>query len=69
VARRGRAYPLGHFDEVGRWCFRYAIHARRDAERNTIALAMLNYRHPSDLAMIVPSDLVGLPGLPPPLPR
>lgn len=68
VARRSRAYPLGHFEEVGRWCFRYAVHARRDPGRNAIALAVFNYRSPSDLAMIDASDLVGLPGLPPPLP-
>jgi hypothetical protein len=47
-ARRRRRYPLGHFDEIGRWCFRYAVDCVHLAEKNAILLAVFNYRGPGD---------------------
>ena len=56
AARRRLKYPLGHFEEIGRQCFRYRADARHLADRNQIAMWMLNYRREDDLRLY-PSDL------------
>jgi hypothetical protein len=53
VKKRTR-YPFGHYEEIGRWCFRYQIWLRHLPERNLIRLAVFNYRKPSDLALLDP---------------
>lgn len=61
AAVRG-AYPLGHFEEIGRWAFRYHVICARNPDRNQIVLAIFNYRKPRDLEMLRAEDLVS-PGL------
>ena len=51
LAKRATAYPFGHFEEIGRWTFRYRIICRHDPERNQVVLAVFNYRQDSDLAL------------------
>jgi hypothetical protein len=59
IARRSSAYPLGHFEEIGRWSFRYQVYCRHIPERNSVTLAVFNHRSPSDLAMLDGSDFHG----------
>ena len=43
--RRGR-YRLGHFDEIGRWCFQYEVGCVYIKETDQITLWVYNYRQP-----------------------
>jgi len=40
---------LGHFEEIGRLCFRYHVRAVRDIEKNRVILRVFNYRKTQDL--------------------
>ena len=48
-AKRSKCLPLGHFDEIGRACFRYVARCEHDVERNTLILWVFNYRCENDL--------------------
>ena len=50
--RRSAAFPLGHFEELGRWSFRYRVICRHDPARNTLALALFQHRSAADLARL-----------------
>ena len=54
--RRQAQYPLGHYDEIGRLCFKWWVRVWHDPSENRIRLAVFNYRRPSDLARL-PSSL------------
>ena len=43
---------LGHFEEIGRLCFRYHVRAIRDPEKNRVILLVFNYRKARDLEKI-----------------
>jgi len=45
-------YPFGHYEEIGRQCFRYHVGYRHDPDRNQIALWVFNYRRPEDLTRL-----------------
>lgn len=62
AVRRGH-YPFGHYDEIGHWCFRWAVRCRAIPDKNAVLLAVFNYRSKGDLSLLDP--LVA----PPPLPR
>ena len=49
TCRRDRRYPIGHFEEIGRWCFRYQAECRHRPERNTVELLLYHYRSEADL--------------------
>ncbi len=46
---RGGPYRCGHYDEIGRMCFRYHVGCRHDPETNSLRLMLFNYRHELDL--------------------
>lgn len=48
-ARRSRKYPLGHGEEIGRWCFRYQARCLNLAVKNQIVLWVFQFRKDSDL--------------------
>jgi hypothetical protein len=50
VAKRTRWRPFGHYEEIGRWCFRYALGCRHIASRNQIAFWVYNCRTREDLS-------------------
>ena len=50
--RRKRRYPVGHAEEIGRWCFRYAAGLRHLPERNQLAVWVFNFRNPDDLTVL-----------------
>ncbi|MBA4387230.1 MAG: hypothetical protein C0404_04570 [Verrucomicrobia bacterium] len=52
TAKRSRLYPLGHFEEIGRACFRYHVTVRHDRAANTVMVRVFNYRKDSDLSLI-----------------
>ena len=54
--RRRRRHPLGHRDEISRWCFRYRARCRYDQDRNQLVAWVFNYRRPEDLR-VIPEDL------------
>ena len=45
-------YPLGHFEEILRWCFRYHARCAHLPEKNQIVLYAFNFRKDTDLAKI-----------------
>lgn len=49
VGRRARRYPFGHYEEIGRWCFKYHVGFGHCPEKNQVALWVYNYRRPADL--------------------
>jgi len=49
--RRKRRYPIGHAEEIGRWCFRYYAGLCHLPERNQLAIWVFNYRKPDDLTV------------------
>ena len=51
-ARRARRHPFGHFEELARGCLRYAVGVQHVADRNMIALWVLQHRRESDLALM-----------------
>jgi hypothetical protein len=53
--RRRLRYPLGHFDEVGRMCYKYRAGMRLLPDRNMLRIWIYNYRRERDLADI-PAD-------------
>ena len=48
-ATRGGTYRWGHYDEIGRLCFRYRAVCRHYPESNTLRLMLFNYRRRADL--------------------
>ena len=49
LARRSPWHPLGHADEIGRWCFRYLARCAHDEKDNRLFLWAFNFRRPDDL--------------------
>lgn len=49
LARRLRRYPLGHSEEIVRWCFRYQAHCVHLAAKNQIVLWVFQHRTDADL--------------------
>jgi hypothetical protein len=52
---RNRRYGFRHYEEIGRWCFRYRALYVHDPQADAIKLAVYQYRVPGDLTVI--SDL------------
>jgi hypothetical protein len=52
--KRRRRYPLGHRDEIARWCFRYEARCHLDRARNQLVAWVFSYRKPDDLNRIPP---------------
>lgn len=52
LAGRKWNYPLGHYDEIGRLCYRYEVGCVRLPEKNSIILSVYNYRKSGDLAKL-----------------
>ncbi len=52
LARRRWPYVVGHFEEIGRWCFRYQAKCVHDPKRNRVILWAYNYRRPEDVEKI-----------------
>lgn len=52
VAKRQRRYPIGHYDEIGRMCFRYHVDYVHNPQRNIVLLYIYNYRKVEDLVYI-----------------
>lgn len=52
VARRRRAHPFGHREEIGRWCFRYDADYRHDKTNDALLLRVFQYRHETDRSWI-----------------
>ncbi len=49
VTRRNRWHPLGHYDEIGRGCFRYLARCHHDTGANLVLIWCFNYRFAGDL--------------------
>ena len=49
LARRSQRYPLGHSEEIARWCFRYQAHCVNLAVNNQIVLWVFQFRKDTDL--------------------
>jgi len=47
-SRRTLRYPLGHYEEIGRQCFRYQAGYRHLPKKNQIVLWVFNHRRPED---------------------
>lgn len=47
--RRYRWHPLGHYEEIGRGCFRYWTQVAHSEADNALTLAVFNYRRAADL--------------------
>jgi hypothetical protein len=56
VCRRARRYVLGHFEEIGRACFKYVAGVSHDPAANQLRVWLYNYRRASDLDRL-PADL------------
>jgi hypothetical protein len=52
IGRRKWGHRLGHFEEIGRLCFRYCAKAIHDSEKNRVVLWVFNYRKAQDLEKI-----------------
>jgi hypothetical protein len=50
--QRKRRYPIGHMEEIGRWCFRYHAGLLHLPERNQLAVWVFNFRNPHDLTVL-----------------
>lgn len=48
LARRSRRYPLGHGEEIARWCFRYQTRCVNLIEKNQIVLWVFQFRKNTD---------------------
>jgi hypothetical protein len=48
ATRKGR-YPLGHFEEIGRMCFKYYVDYIHLPKQNQLVLLVFNYRKKTDL--------------------
>ena len=55
-AKRLWRHRLGHFEEIGRLCFRYHARAIHDREKDRVVLWVFNYRTSEDLS-IIPASL------------
>ena len=53
--RRSRKYPLGHYDEIGRWSFKYRVGYRLNREADRLLLWVYNYRKEADLEQLPPA--------------
>lgn len=51
-ARRNRRHGLRHYEEIGRWCFRYRVLVAHDPHADAIKLAVYQHRTRRDLTMI-----------------
>ena len=49
LAQRRWRYPLGHIEEIVRWCFRYQVRCVPLATKNQIVLSVFQYRTDADL--------------------
>lgn len=49
-AVRRRRYPLGHVEEISRWCFHYRARCVHEQEQNRLVLSVLQYRQHTDIA-------------------
>lgn len=49
LARRLQRYPLGHSEEIARWCFRYQAHCVHLAAKNQTVLWVFQHRTDTDL--------------------
>ncbi len=58
--RRLPRHPLGHYDEIGHWCFRWWSRVWLVPALNAIRLAVYHHRRPHDLERL-PSSLIGAP--------
>jgi len=47
--RRGWRFPLGHYEDIGRACYRYRAWVRRLPDQNALQLLVYHYRFESDL--------------------
>ena len=52
--KRRRRHLIAYRDELARWCFRYKVNWRLDADRNRLIAWVFNYRNPEDLLIIPP---------------
>lgn len=52
VATRSSRHPLGHFEEIGRLCFRYFAVCQHRREQNQLVVFVFNYRREQDLDML-----------------
>jgi hypothetical protein len=52
AARRNWRYPLGHYDEIGRWCGRFRAAFLRRPETNMLFLMAYNYRKAEDVKIL-----------------
>ncbi|MBN1669845.1 MAG: hypothetical protein JXR37_02355 [Kiritimatiellae bacterium] len=53
VANRRRfRYPFGHYEEIGRQCFRYHVQYVHDRSQNRVVLLLYHYRRGADLSML-----------------
>lgn len=59
--RKRTRYPLGHYDEISRMCFRYRAGCRLLPEENAMVLTVFNYRKASDLVKFNSLRLLSLP--------
>ena len=48
-ADRARRYALGHFEEIGRWTFRYHVMIQPLPSTNRLVVAVLNHRSAEDV--------------------
>ena len=49
---RKRRYPIGRYEEIGRWCFHYQAECRHVADQNMLQLLLFNFRSESDRATL-----------------
>ena len=57
IIRKKPIHLFGHYEDIGRGCFRYAWHCQIDEEGDTLALAVLHYRRASDLRWLEQVEL------------
>lgn len=50
LVQRRMQYPLGHFEEIARWCFKYRARVVHDTTKNRLILAVFQYRLERDSA-------------------
>ncbi len=50
--RRKRRHPIGHRDEITRWCFKWKTRCYLDKDKNQLVAWVFSYRKQNDLKMI-----------------
>ncbi len=50
--RRSHWHPIGHYDEIGRCCFRYTLGYMHEQETNRLFLWCFNYRRKKDMTLL-----------------